>query len=69
MKSIACIILLSAALLSCLSDSATQSMDHIESITSEITDKVLENASGSSGDWITHGLTYKEDRFSPVYFS
>ena len=53
-----------AFLMACKSDPEQQFQKHITAITQNITDEALVNASGTSGDWITHGLNYQEDRFS-----
>lgn len=37
---------------------------HISAITSSINDQSLRQVSNTSGDWITYGLNYSEDRFS-----
>ena len=42
------------------------SPEHINLITSSINDQALINASGQSGDWLTYGLNYQEDRFSEL---
>ena len=53
-------------LLACSQNSETDIVKHIRSVTDQITDEALVTASGSSGDWITHGLNYSEDRFSEL---
>jgi len=42
------------------------SADHIRSVTQNIDDAALKNANGSSGDWLTYGLNYSEDRYSEL---
>jgi len=53
-------------LVACRADPEAESVKHIRSVTNQITDEALRNASGSSGDWITYGLNYNEDRFSEL---
>ena len=50
----------------CNADPEETRIREIKKIVNQITDKALENASGASGDWITHGLNYSEDRFSEL---
>jgi quinohemoprotein ethanol dehydrogenase len=40
-------------------------VDHIRSITDNIDDAALDNAD-ATGDWLTYGGSYQEDRFSPL---
>jgi quinohemoprotein ethanol dehydrogenase len=53
-----------AFLLACNSNPEQQFQKHIQEVTQRVTDETLINATGTSGDWITHGLNYYEDRFS-----
>ncbi len=53
-----------ALMLACKSDPEQQFHKHINEVTQRITNEALINATGTSGDWLTHGLNYYEDRFS-----
>ena len=53
-------------LLACTQNPESDNVKHIKTVTDQITDEALVVASGSSGDWITHGLNYSEDRFSEL---
>lgn len=66
MKPIVYSLLLIPVVLGCNSRHVPGSEEHIRSVTGRITNEVLINASGASGDWITHGLKYSEDRFSEL---
>ena len=50
----------------CSSDPVTDEIKYVQSVTEQVSDQELTNASGASGDWITHGLNYYEDRFSEL---
>ena len=39
---------------------------HLRKITEQIDDTTLIHADRYKGDWLTHGLHYSEDRFSPL---
>lgn len=51
---------------SCQKEKPKGSEAHIESITDAITDDKLINAQEAPGDWMSYGLNYQEDRFSPL---
>ncbi len=53
-------------ILSCCQSPEPGTNKHIKSVTAGITDEALVNASASSGDWITYGLNYSEDRYSEL---
>ena len=53
-------------LIACKTDPNQQFQNHIAEVTNNITDEALVKASGASGDWITYGLNYNEDRFSQL---
>ena len=50
--------------LACCKDPEPGSFEHIQSLTSKIDNQMLEQAPAGSGNWLTHGLNYQEDRFS-----
>lgn len=66
MKPALYLTLLTLLILACRPDPEPGSTDHIANVTNEINDISLTNSSGASGDWLTYGLNYQEDRFSEL---
>jgi len=58
--------LLSLLIFSCKKDAPKGSAEHIESVTSQVDDQKLSNPQDSPNDWMSYGLNYQEDRFSPL---
>ena len=50
----------------CSPDPVADKIKHVQSVTEQVSDQALINASGATGDWITHGLNYYEDRYSEL---
>jgi quinohemoprotein ethanol dehydrogenase len=60
-------LLLSTVLLwSCHEKPQPGSPAHIKAVTEKIDDDALIHASADQGDWLTYGLNYQEDRYSPL---
>jgi len=51
---------------SCQPTPETGSPEYISKVTHQIDDEALVQADGATGDWITHGLNYSEDRYSQL---
>lgn len=47
-------------------DGEPGTQEHLKKITEQIDDTTLTHADLYKGDWLTHGLNYSEDRFSPL---
>ena len=47
-------------------DAEVGTQTHLKKITEQIDDTTLTRADLYKGDWLTHGLNYSEDRFSPL---
>jgi quinohemoprotein ethanol dehydrogenase len=60
------LIVFLVVLVACSKDPETERAEQVRSVVQDISQKTLTNASGSSGDWITHGLNYYEDRYSEL---
>ncbi len=58
------LFLIALTLTACFSNPEPGTINHIKSVTAGITDEALISASGSSGDWVTYGLNYSEDRLA-----
>jgi quinohemoprotein ethanol dehydrogenase len=60
--------LLAVAILlgSCQKDAPKGTEEHIADITEAVDDDALTNAQNAPGDWMSYGLNYSEDRFSPL---
>jgi len=57
---------ISLLIFSCKKDAPKGSAEHIESVTSLVDDQKLSNPQDSPNDWMSYGLNYSEDRFSPL---
>ncbi|MEY4646396.1 MAG: hypothetical protein RIQ98_232 [Bacteroidota bacterium] len=51
---------------SCQKDAPKGTEEHIADITEAVDDDALTNAQNAPGDWMSYGLNYSEDRFSPL---
>jgi len=66
MKPLLYSLLLVTTIVACGPEPKPGSAQHISTVIGNVNDEALVNASGSSGDWITYGLNYNEDRFSEL---